>query len=285
MIVTVAVMDAHTTPDAGLTSSPSATTASGTQAGESPRRLKLEILIVLGLSLGQSAVFAITQFIEYYVKSVDLGSTTSTLNRSRSSIAWIDFVEQVLVVGFRLMPVMLVLYLLSDRGRSAWRALGLTGPASKWRGDVGWTFILAASIGIPGLVLYLVSRAMGQTVTVDTSGLPDHWWAATILLLSAASIGILEETIAVGYLVNRLRELRWGVPAAILASALLRGAYHLYQGWPMALGNVAMGVVFAWVYVKRGRLGPLIAAHLLLDGIAFVGPEIAPASWLDALGL
>ncbi len=253
--------------------------------GPSSRRLKWEIAIVLGLSLGQAAAYAITQFIEYRVKSVDLSTTTSTLNRSTSTVAWIDLVQQFMVIGFRLMPVLLVFYLLSDRGRSAWRTLGLVGPWSRWKGDIGWTFGIAAIIGLPGIALYLGSRALGQTVNIDTSGLPDEWWAATILLLSAASVGILEETIAVGYFVTRLRELKWGVPAAILASALLRGAYHLYQGWPMALGNVVMGVVFAWVYVKRGRLGPLIAAHLLMDAVAFIGPTVAPESWLEWLGL
>ncbi len=254
-------------------------------SGPSPRRLKFEIAIVLGLSLGQSAAYAITQFIEYYVKQVDISTTTSTLNRSTSSVAWIDLVQQLMVIGFRLMPVLLVFYLFSDRGRSAWRALGLVGPWSRVKGDIGWTFGIAAIIGIPGIALYAVSRALGMTVNIDTSGLPDQWWAATILLLSAASTGILEEVIAVGYFVTRLREMRWGVPAAILASALLRGAYHLYQGWPMALGNVVMGVVFAYVYVRRGRLGPLIAAHLLMDSIAFIGPELAPESWLVWLGL
>ncbi|WP_084124993.1 CPBP family intramembrane glutamic endopeptidase [Demequina sp. NBRC 110054] len=267
-----------------MTDSPAAAVAP-TDAGPSPRRLKWEIAIVLGLSLGQSAAYAITQFIEYYVKEVDLSTTSSTLNTSTSSVAWIDLVQQLMVIGFRLMPVLLVFYLFSDRGRSAWRTLGLTGPWSAVRGDVGWTFGIAAIIGLPGIALYTVSRALGETITINTSGLPDEWWSATILLLSAASVGILEEVVAVGYLVTRLRDLRWGIPAAILASALLRGAYHLYQGWPMALGNVVMGVVFAYVYVRRGRLGPLIAAHLLMDAVAFIGPEVAPESWLVWLGL
>jgi len=80
-----------------------------------------------------------------------------------------------------------------------------------------------------------------------------------------------------------LEQLRWSVPAMIIASALLRGAYHLYQGWPMALGNVVMGLVFAWVYVRWRRLGPLIAAHFMLDFVSFVGPELLPDEWLAAL--
>ena len=134
---------------------------------------------------------------------------------------------------------------------------------------------------IPGLVLYGVGRALGQTVRINTSGLPDIWWAALILLAAAGVAGVVEEVIVVGYLITRLRDLKWGIPAAIIASALLRGGYHLYQGWPMALGNVVMGVVFALVFVRTGRLGPLIVAHWLLDAAAFIGPEFLPAEWID----
>src|SRR5690606_17780251 len=112
---------------------------------------------------------------------------------------------------------------------------------------------LAALIGLPGLGVYSIGRAIGQSVRINTSGLPDLWWAAVILLASAAVAGLVEEIIVVGYLVTRLQQLKWSIPAIIAASALLRGAYHLYQGWPMALGNVAMGVVFALLYLKTGR--------------------------------
>src|SRR5690606_26411725 len=104
-----------------------------------------------------------------------------------------------------------------------------------------------------------------------------------ILLASAAVAGLLEEVVVVGYLVTRLQDLGWGAPAIIMASALLRGTYHLYQGWPMALGNVVMGVVFVAFYLRTKRLGPLIVAHWLLDVFSFVGPEFLPDEWLDAL--
>ena len=107
----------------------------------------------------------------------------------------------------------------------------------------------------------------------------------TVLLTAAAAAAILEETIVVGYLVTRLEQLKWGIPAILIASALLRGSYHLYQGWPMALGNVAMGLVFAFVFIKRRRLLPLMIAHFLLDFVSFVGPTVIPHDWLVALGL
>ena len=259
--------------------------AEGAVALPSRGRLRAEVLIVIGLSLGQAAVYAAIRLVERYLAPAPIGNQSSVLNPSQSSINYVDLLIQVLRIGFSLMPVVLALYLLSAQGNSALKRLGLTGRGRVWWGDLGWGVGLAAAIGIPGLALYAAGRALGQNVEIDTSGLPDQWWAATILLLSAAAAAILEETIVVGYLVTRLRDMRWSVPAAILASALLRGSYHLYQGWPMALGNVAMGLVFAYVFVRRGRLAPLIIAHMLLDSVAFIGPEIIPAHVLDSLGI
>lgn len=247
------------------------------------RRLGAEVLIVLGLSLGQSAVYAIVRIIERYLAEPAIGQQTTTLNPSRASINYIDLTYQILHIVFALVPVALALFLLSAQGRSWVRTLGLHRDGRPWWRDLAWGFGLAAVIGLPGLGVYAVGRAIGQTVRVNTSGLPDAWWAAVILLASAAVAGLLEEVIVVGYLVTRLRELRWGVVATIMASALLRGTYHLYQGWPMALGNVAMGVVFSLYYLRTGRLGPLVIAHLTIDAVSFIGPELLPPDWIDAI--
>jgi hypothetical protein len=61
--------------------------------------------------------------------------------------------------------------------------------------------------------------------------------------------------------------------AAAVASAVLRGSYHLYQGIGPFVGNVAMGLVFMWFYRRYGRVLPLVVAHSLLDISAFLaGP-------------
>lgn len=246
-------------------------------------RLRAEVLIVLGLSVGQSAVYSAARLIERFTRETPIGNQAATLNPSQSAVPVMDVVFQLLRIGFGLVPVALALFLLSAHGQSAVQRLGLTGPARAYGRDLALGAGLAAAIGIPGLGLYVVSRLTGTGVQLNTSGLPDAWWAATILLLSAAFAGILEEVLVVGYLLTRLTDLGWSVPAMIAASALLRGSYHLYQGVPMALGNVVMGVVFAWWYTRTKRVGPLIAAHFYLDMVAFVGPEVLPASWLDSL--
>ena len=69
---------------------------------------------------------------------------------------------------------------------------------------------------------------------------------------------------------------------AVLASSLLRGGYHLYQGYAAGLGNLVMGVVFSYVWLRTGRLWPLIVAHTLIDAVAFVGYTLAAGQlgWL-----
>ena len=52
---------------------------------------------------------------------------------------------------------------------------------------------------------------------------------------------------------------------------MLRGSYHLYQGFGPFIGNAIMGVIFALVYTKTRRLMPLVIAHAVLDIVAFVG--------------
>jgi membrane protease YdiL (CAAX protease family) len=251
------------------------------------KRLRAEVLIVLGLSLGQSGIFAAWRLIERYLSPKPIASQTATLRPSASNVDVMDLVYQILRIGFSLVPVALVFYLLStgvvrtrDRLGLVWGRASASVSRDLLRGAG-----LAALIGIPGLGLYVAGRALGQTVKINTSGLPDEWWSAVILILAALAAALLEETVAVGYLLTRLSETRLRVPMMVAASAVLRGSYHLYQGWPMALGNVVMGVVFALAYLRWRRLGPLIAAHAFLDLVSFVGPEIVPGSWLEALHL
>lgn len=241
------------------------------------RRIAAEVCIVLGLSLGQSAVYAIVSLTAALTRG-PLRDATATLNGSLSDREWLDLTLQLLSIGFALVPVALALYLLSSDG-SALRRLGLSrGTAGRdVLAGVGW----AAVIGIPGLALYAAGRALGVTAEVIPAPEQVYWWTIPLLLLSAVQNAVVEEVIVVGYLLTRLRELGWGTATSIVTSAVLRGSYHLYQGFGPALGNAAMGALFAWWYQRTGRVGPLIVAHTLLDVVAFVG-YLVLGDWLAA---
>jgi membrane protease YdiL (CAAX protease family) len=251
--------------------------------------LWVEILIVLGLSLGQSAVYALLTLWERLLTPVPLAEQTATLNTSDSSLPWLDLVYQVVGLGFALMPVVLALYLLATRWppsetppvpqlRSGAYLIGLT--PTRLKRDLGWGILLAGGIGLPGIVLYLVGRALGITVQVQTNALGSHWWIWLVLILAALKNGLLEEVVVVGYLAERLRALGWRPAVWMGVSALLRAAYHAYQGWGAVLGNAAMGLVFAWYYHRARRVAPLVVAHTLMDVVAFVGPELWQPTWL-----
>lgn len=252
-------------------------------AAPSSRRLTAEVWIVLGLSLGSSGVYALVRIIDRLTRETALGDQATGINPSLDPRAWLDLTYQLLAIGFGLVPVALALYLLSSRGRSATRRIGfdVRRPGVDILAGLG----LAAAIGIPGLAFYALGRALGITVQIQAATLDPHWWAVPILVLAAFKNAALEEVIAVGYLMERLRDLRWRVPAAIVASALLRGSYHLYQGIGPFIGNAVMGVVFAWYYHRTRRVMPLVIAHFVIDIVAFVGYLLIPPEWRVALGI
>jgi membrane protease YdiL (CAAX protease family) len=234
------------------------------------RRLSVEIWIVLGLSLGQAGVYALLSLIVKLTQG-GIRNSTATLNSNQSDREWLDFTLQILGIGFALVPVVLALYLLSlDPGKpSPLRRLGIDR-ANRGR-DVLWGMGLAAVIGLPGLGLYAAGRALGITAEVIPAPVDQYWWTVPVLILSAMQNAILEEVVVVGFVMTRLRQLRWSVPATIVTSALIRGSYHLYQGFGQALGNVVMGLVFGYWFQRTKRVLPLIVAHTILDVITFVG--------------
>jgi membrane protease YdiL (CAAX protease family) len=130
---------------------------------------------------------------------------------------------------------------------------------------------LAAAIGIPGLGLYLGARALDLSTTIAPANLPSVWWAVPVLILASVQNALLEEVVMVGYLFRRWSQAGWSTATIIVTSALVRGAYHAYQGFGGFVGNVAMGLLLGWVYTRTRRVMPLVVAHTLLDVVAFVG--------------
>ncbi|MFI5085730.1 MAG: CPBP family intramembrane glutamic endopeptidase [Actinomycetales bacterium] len=233
-------------------------------------RVRIEIALVLGLSLGQSAVYAVVQLLDKLSRA-PLSQGTSTLNTSQSSREYFDLTYQLLGIVFALVPVALVLYVLWEPGRSTFAKIGLT--LRRPGRDALWGLVLGLAMGLPSIGLYAAGRALGLTTAITTSGLSPYWWTIPVLVLSAVRHAMVEEVIVVGYLSDRFARLGWTPVAAAVASAVLRGSYHLYQGIGPFVGNVAMGLVFMWFYRRYGRVLPLVVAHSLLDISAFLaGP-------------
>ena len=137
-------------------------------------------------------------------------------------------------------------------------------------GNLGSGAGLAALIGLPGLLFYLGALQLGFTKNVVPSTL-DAWWEAPVLLVWSFANAFAEETVVVLWLLTRLKQLNLVPWKAVALSSLLRGSYQLYQGFSAGVGNIIMGVVFAWFYQRTNKIWPLVIAHFLIDAVAFVG--------------
>jgi len=241
----------------------------------------VEILIVLGISFGRSGISSILSIIEKLTRPQPLSQQTTNMNTSVTpDRPWLDLAYQIYYFILPMAEVLLILYLLHLAYGHARRLIGfdLRRPWNDLARGVG----ICVAIGIPGIGFYLLARWAGINTTVAPANLTDQWWTIPVLLVSAAVAGISEETVMLGYLLARLRTLRWNPIWAVILSATIRGSYHLYQGFGGFLGNLGMGLVFGLVYLKWKRVMPLVIAHTLIDCFAFVGYSLlAPhISWL-----
>ncbi|WP_460744228.1 CPBP family intramembrane glutamic endopeptidase [Mariniluteicoccus endophyticus] len=245
-----------------------------------PRPL-VELALVLGVSLGESAIYSILRIVERMTR-VDqpLAKQTAQMNQSvAAERPWLDLSYQIANLVLPLVPVALALYLLAQWEGPRFAQWDPRGVGTRRLGfdhrrpvfDLGWGLAIAAGIGIPGLFFYLGARQLGLNVDVQPGNLAENWWTVPVYVLAAAMNGILEEVIMIGYAFVRLRQARWSWPAVIVVSAVVRGSYHLYQGFGGFAGNVLMGILFGLLYLRLRRVGPLVAAHTIIDVAAFVG--------------
>ena len=246
-------------------------------ADRSRARLWWEIAIVLALSVGRSALYSVLSFVQVLTSGTPLGAQSTALNPGANAQQLWDVLYQVLGLVFGLVPVALALYLLWEPAASPFRRIGLD--LSRWGRDLGGGLALVVLIGVPGLGLYALGRGLGVTVRVEAAPLDPSWWTIPLLVLAALRAGLIEEVVFIGYLFDRLRRLGWGTWTIILSTAALRGAYHAYQGPGAIAGNIAMGVVFGWIYQRWGRVMPLVIAHVVIDLVAFIGYPLAAAWW------
>ncbi|AHI02327.1 abortive phage infection protein [Corynebacterium falsenii DSM 44353] len=241
------------------------------------RALRWELLIVLTITFGTSGVRAVLRLIEAAARPENLNDQEATLNQRQSVLPWLDPLFQLISSGVLIAWGGLAIFLLlrhvpvrvGDAGalssgapNIAWRMRG-----ADWLHGAG----LAAVIGLPGLVFYFGAVALGLSKQVVPTGLGDSPWEIPLLVVNAWANGFAEEWIVVAWLATRLRQLRVNWVWVFVASAVLRGSYHLYQGYSAGVGNIIMGVVYLWYFKKTGRVWPLVIGHALIDTVAFVG--------------
>ena len=241
--------------------------------GETNRRshLGLEVVGVLGVSFAMSGLYALLSYVRAQLTVPGGISHTSAVvvAQHRTTYPWLDLLDALADLLNGILPAVLAIALLARS--PAGRGLGVGLDRLRWRREAGYGAGFFALIGLPGLGLVYLAHIWGQNASLQVVDFPDVWYRVPYLVLAAAQNGIAEEVVVVAYLLTRLRQLGWSRERAILASSVLRGSYHLYQGAGGFLGNAVMGLIFGWWFTRTRRVLPLVVAHTLLDLASFLG--------------
>ncbi len=142
-------------------------------------------------------------------------------------------------------------------------------------GAVGVVLAYGAGVLALGLFKLLVpgqTNLLAQKLAWASkfSTLPLSW----VLPLSAF-VGLWEELVFRGFLLNRLKvTFRGDVRVAVVATGLLFGIGHGYQGMLGIFQTAAVGIALGAVTVWRKSLWPAVIAHLSIDTIGLVAIKI-----------
>jgi uncharacterized protein len=170
-----------------------------------------------------------------------------------------DLIALIVYEAVTLVAFAIFLYL---RGWTA-SAIGL---APSFRQSISGIGIAAAVLAVFAGVSALIPGAEAPEAAEGAAAIASSLTVPGVLALSVIN-AVYEEVLVCGYLVSAITERR-NASIAIIASAVLRAVYHLYQGPVAAVLIGVMGLGFALYYVRSGKLWPLIVGHGILDVVA-----------------
>jgi uncharacterized protein len=168
--------------------------------------------------------------------------------------------------------VLAVVAVLLHRREQTLRSIGLLRPATQdlQRG----LFAVLMAIGLSFLFNLIVLAVAPDAFDTHSERLTQVAGALAsdaslpALLLAVMLIGFYEEVLARGLLLQRCRAVFQGHWPPVLASSLLFGLGHLYQGWTGVVQTMLIGMLFAHLTIRWGTLWPVIIAHAALNGFS-----------------
>ncbi|HEX9031785.1 MAG TPA: CPBP family intramembrane glutamic endopeptidase [Streptosporangiaceae bacterium] len=191
--------------------------------------------------------------------------------------SWVIFLPNSVSELAKCVVAVVVVLLLSARRGISPRALGF-GWARKSDGTPGaaqnlriaaWA-IVALLLGGRVTIVLAHGRHILEPLFRDYSYL-------VYSMTASLNAGIVEETVALAFVVTTLRQARRPLLEIAVVAVLLRCSYHDYYGWGV-LGIAIWAGVFVWLYLRSGSILPLIVVHVLWDASQFLG-LYWPVAW------
>jgi membrane protease YdiL (CAAX protease family) len=144
----------------------------------------------------------------------------------------------------------------------------------EWRRLTEPVSIASVIAGVPVALVTMMVAAGASVAVTAIRGAP---LVSTVKMVPSAPAAVMlaflivnsffEELTVSAYVIAALAP--QGAAFSITASALLRFMYHLYQGPVASIWVLPLGLIFAAVYYRWRSVWPLIAAHTILNLLAF----------------
>jgi membrane protease YdiL (CAAX protease family) len=162
---------------------------------------------------------------------------------------------------------------------------GAARAAVDWRlhaRDVGEALLIAAAmvtaLAALGALLNAAPESFSGTLRRGHRWQLQHAGQIPLAAAFVVTGAYREESYFRAYFVTLFRSTgapRW---LTTLASALLFGAGHLYQGWAAAGFAVLMGAALAYLFQQRPSLHRVVIAHALFNGLVLAATLIPPGA-------
>jgi membrane protease YdiL (CAAX protease family) len=223
----------------------------GEQIKPRDRFSPIEFAVVIGVAFGASIFYSFDDLLTG--NTLGEGTSQSTFGEADTYYA----------LAYDLMVAPLLVWILHVGG---WRLKDFRLRFS-WK-TTAVALVVAVGMVLGNHVLDFVMKVLSPDLQSAIEAWERYYPTDPPSLLATVAISLVnpvfEEVFVCGYVVKALHR-RFGLTTAICVSVAIRVAYHLYQGLAALPFHLTYGLVQALVYVRCGRLWPLILSHVLLD--------------------
>ena len=182
-------------------------------------------------------------------------------------------------IGHLLGAGVVVVTLWSLSGRPLERLMSLQWLPTGWWTGVAWSVVLLACVLLVAQVTALWENEAGLSNARKQMGAVEGFLPRTpvelkLFLAVSLAAGVCEEIVYRGYLLAYFDSLV-GPAGAVLASTLMFGLGHAYQGAAGIVRTGVVGLLLAGAYVAIGNLIAPVLLHIVIDATSGMAAYLA----------